>query len=116
MPAYNVVISREADKDLNDIADYIADELLSPEVAIDLIQNLEATMYKRLDTFPHAYPVHAFLESLGTEYRRTVIGNFTAFYKIQEASKDEESGTVTITYVVYNRRDVENIVIPESHK
>ena len=116
MPPYKVKISDRADKDLNEIANYIADELLSPEVAINLILELEATLYKRLDTFPYAYPVHAFLESLGIEYRRTIIGNFTAFYKTEEAKKREESGLVTITYIVYNKRNVENIILPDSHK
>ena len=46
MPLYKVKISERADKDLSDIADYIADELLSPEVAINLLQQLEATLYK----------------------------------------------------------------------
>ena len=116
MTLYKVKISDRADKDLSDIADYIADELLSPEGAINLIQELEATLYKRLDTFPYAYPIHAFLESLGIEYRRTIIGNFTAFYKIEEAVKSEEIGLVTITYIVYNKREVESIIIPYSHK
>ena len=111
-PRYRVKISDKADGDLNDIADYIADELLSPEVAIDLVVNLEKTLYKRLDTFPHSYPVHAYLESLGIEYRRTIIGNFTAFYKIEEPINDDELGLVTINYIVYNKRAVEKIVIP----
>lgn len=103
------MLSKRARQDLNDIADYIANELQNPHAAIELIEDIEATLEKRLNTFPYAYPVHSFLESLGIEYRRTIIGNYTAFYKIIETKKDK---MVNITYIVYGARDVEKIVIP----
>ena len=111
-PRYKVKLSDKADKDLNNIANYISDELSSPEVAIDLVINFEKTLYKRLDTFPQSYPIHSYLESLGIEYRRTIIGNFTAFYKIDEPKNDDELGLVTINYIVYNKRAIEKIIIP----
>jgi len=105
---YDVELSKKAKQDLNEIIDYIAYDLSSPATAIEWADDFERTLEKRLELFPYAYPVHAFLESLGIEYRRTIKGNFTAFYKIIEKEK-----SVIITYIVYNSRDVEKIIIQD---
>ena len=103
---YLIKLSDTAEDDLNNIADNITEEFSSPEVAIKIIVSLESTLKKRLDTFPHAYLVHSYLESLGIEYRRTVVGNFTAFYKI-----DEINMHVIINYIIYSKRDMSKIVL-----
>lgn len=110
---YKIEFSDKAYKDLDEISDYISDELLNPVAAINLIDELEATIKKRLELFPYAYPVHTFLEILGIEYRRTVIKNITVFYKISEIKRDDNNidGVVTITHIVNSNRDVEKIVI-----
>ena len=102
---YRIILSDDAENDLHGIADYISEQLQNPEAAVNTIAKIERTLIKRLNTFPHSYPIHSYLESFGIEYRRTVIDNFTAFYII-----DEESQTVTITHVVYNRRDMKRVV------
>ena len=108
---YLIKMTNTANKNIDDISDYISDELMNPVAAVDLIDDLERTIKKRLDTFPYAYPIHTFLESLGIEYRRTVIGNFTAFYKIIEPKTEDKKGLVIVNHIVYNARDVEKIVI-----
>jgi len=113
---YKIEFSDKAYKDLDEISDYISDELLNPVAAINLIDELETTIKKRLELFPYSYPVHTFIEVLGIEYRRTVIKNMTAFYKISEIKKEEKKdieGIVTITHVVNSNRDVEKIVISD---
>jgi len=110
---YVIKLSNTANKNLDDISDYISEELMSPIVAMDLIDELEMTIQKRLELFPYAYPVHTFLESLGTEYRRTVIGNFTVFYKIIEPKNKNEKGLVVVNHIVYNARDIEKIIVSD---
>jgi len=108
---YLIKMTNTANRNMDDISDYISDELMNPVAAMDLIDDLERTIKKRLDIFPYGYPVHTFLESLGIEYRRTVIGNFTVFYKIIEPKKEEEKGLVVVNHIVYSVRDFEKIVI-----
>jgi len=80
---------------------------MNPEAAINVTDDLERTIQKRLELFPYAYPVHSFLESLGIEYRRTIIGNFTVFYKIIESKNENEKGLVVVNHIVYSARNVE---------
>jgi len=108
---YLIKMTNTADKNMDDISDYISDELMNPVAAMDLLNDLERTIQKRLELFPYAYPVHSFLESLGIEYRRTIMGNFTVFYKIIEPKSENEKGLVVVNHIVYSARDVEKIVI-----
>jgi len=102
---YDVLLSDEAEKDLHDIADYINEQLQNPLSAIKTVDKIEKTLIKRLEIFPHSYPIHLYLESLGIEYRRTIIDNFTAFYIV-----DDVGEVVTITHIVYNKRDVSRLI------
>ena len=102
---YKIILSDDAENDLHGIADYISEQLQNPESAVNTIAKIEKTLLKRLGTFPHSYPIHSYLESVGIEYRRTIISNFTAFYII-----DEDTHTVTITHVVYKKCDVLRVV------
>jgi len=76
---YKIKFSEEASRDIDEIIDYISDELMNPISAIGLIDNLQKTIKKRLELFPYAYPVYAFLESLGIEYRKNGYWKFYGF-------------------------------------
>ena len=102
---YKILLSNEAEKDLHDIADYISEQLQNPISAVKTISKIEKALNKRLGIFPHSYPVHLYLESFGIEYRRTIIDNFTAFYII-----DDVAEVLTITHVLYNKRDVSKLI------
>jgi len=102
---YNVLLSDEAEKDLYDIADYISEQLQNPLSAVKTVDKIEKTLTKRLELFPNSYPIHSYLESLGVEYRRTIIDNFTAFYIV-----DDIGEVVTITHIIYNKRDVASLI------
>ena len=102
---YKVLLSNEAEQDLHDIADYISEQLQNPISAVRTIAKIEKTLNKRLEAFPYSYPVHSYLESLGIEYRRTIIDNFTAFYIV-----DDVAEVVTITHIMYNKRDVSKLM------
>ena len=102
---YKILLSDEAEKDLHDIADYISEQLQNPISAVKTIDKIEKTLIKRLEVFPHSYPVHSYLESFGIEYRRTIINNFTAFYIV-----DDVTEIVTITHILYNKRDVSRLI------
>ena len=61
---------------------------------------LHKTLNKRLEVFPYSYPVHSYLESLGIEYRRTIIDNFTAFYIV-----DDVAEVVTPSHTLFTTKD-----------
>jgi len=97
---YDVRLSTSAEDDLFEIATYINEQLQNQNAAVSTIAKIEGSLQKRLSTFPYSYPIHSYLESFGIEYRRTIINNFSAFYMI-----DDLAMTVTITHVLYNKRD-----------
>ena len=102
---YKVLLSDEAEKDLHKIVYYINEQLQNPISAVKTISKIEKTLNKRLEVFPYSYPVHSYLESFGIEYRRTIIDNFTAFYIV-----DDVAEVVTITHILYNKRDVSKLI------
>ena len=101
---YDVKLSEKAEDDLFEIAAYISEQLQNPTAAVNTIAKIEKSLQKRLEILPYAYPIHSYLESFGVEYRRTIIDNFSAFYIV-----DDTTMTVTITHVLYNKRDFRKI-------
>ena len=97
---YNVVITREAEKDMEDIYNYIASELLSREYAIGQYNRI-AEAILQLDMFPEAFRVVDFEPEHTMEIRRKFVDNYTIFYRILGKQ-------VEITNVLYTPSDVEN--------
>lgn len=97
---YNVVITREAEKDMEDIYNYIALELLSPEYALEQYNRI-AEAILQLDIFPEAFRVVDFEPEHTMGIRRKFVDNYTIFYRI--SGKQVES-----TNVLYTPSDVES--------
>ncbi len=96
---YNVVITREAEQDMEDIYNYIALELLAPENAIGQYNRI-AEAILQLEVFPEAFKIVDFEPEHTMKIRRKFIDNYTIFYRILE-------GQVEITNVLYTPSDVE---------
>lgn len=91
-----IVISPQANIDLTDIGDYIANELHNPHSARALIGRIKKSVFA-LEEFPEmGTPIEA-KKSTAT-YRYTICGNYMIFYHI-----DDER--VLIDRVLYGRRD-----------
>jgi plasmid stabilization system protein ParE len=76
---YKVKITRVAEKDLNDIWDYISKD--SIQNAQSFLIELE-NQIKTLKNFPNRCPIIPESEMLGIEYRHLIIGNYRIIIKI----------------------------------
>ena len=96
---YKVKLTNYAIAQLREIDRYIAQSLLSPEVASRWMQRLK-TELASLDTMPNRYPLTE-EEPWRTEgIHKMVVRNFLVYYWVEEEQK-----TVWIAAVVYGRRD-----------
>jgi len=93
----NVFMSVEAERDLEQIGDYIAEQLKSPKAALNTIMKIKDSINKLAD-FPLIGKPLASMANVDTDYRFIVCGNYLAFYRPQ-------NGNVYIDRILYGRRD-----------
>jgi len=94
---YELHITRTAERDLNNAADYIEFTLKNPLAADNLLDTAEEKI-NQLSYFPQHHPVvdDAILSSWGIRF--TAIKNYLAFYIIKE-------NTVYVIRFLYGKRD-----------
>ena len=100
MKKYNVVITASALKDMEDLHNYIAYELYSPNSAKKLYFKI-ANAIQSLELFAERYRV--FSNEDGYFTRRMLVDNYSVFYIIKDSS-------VIITSVLYSSRDLNEIL------
>ena len=98
---YTVFLSAQAEQDLQDIFEYIAFDLLSPENARAQLDRLEQAI-ESLDTFPHRYRQYAAEPWKSSNLRVLPVDHYCVFY-IPNSTKL----TVTVIRVIYGGRDIE---------
>ena len=99
MKQYKVEITREALRDMEDIYNYIAIDLLAPENAIGQYNRI-ADEILTLDTFPERYRIMESEPEKSMELRRMLVDNYSVFYTIREDK-------VIVTDVLYTASDIE---------
>ena len=109
MTAYNVIVTKPAERDIRGIYRYIKNKLQNREAAerrIDLIHE----KLKSLEDKPYRYPLvlDEFLASLGL--RSVMAENHVLFYVIREKSETVKKSTVSVIRVMYGRRDWASIL------
>ena len=93
-----------ARKDMTDIARYITRELANPQAAEKLsVELIEAA--DSISAFPYANPAYSAMKPLMHEHRKLLVQNHLLFYRV-----DEKTKTVTVTRVIYARRDHEKLL------
>lgn len=85
-------------KDLHGAIDYITNVLKAPKSAIDLLDDLEAAIF-RLQDFPFSCKIYQIEEQLDTEYRILIVKNYLVFY----VAKDH---TIEIHRIINGRIDL----------
>jgi plasmid stabilization system protein ParE len=98
----DLVITPEAECDIEDIADYISNRLHNPTAAMALFQEIYDKILKLIDApdmgaklrTEHVYE---------TEYRFLICGNYYIFYR-------HEADDVYIVRVLYKKRDYMTIL------
>lgn len=99
MTEYEVKITRQALDQMKEIIHYVSHNLMSPDVANHLLDQLQSNILK-LSNFPKRHMLVE-EEPWRTEgIRRFVVQNFLVYYWV-----DDEKSEVHVTAVVYNKRD-----------
>ncbi|MBE5936077.1 MAG: type II toxin-antitoxin system RelE/ParE family toxin [Lachnospiraceae bacterium] len=99
MRQYRVEITQEALKDMEEIYNYIAIELLSPENAMGQYNRI-AHEILTLDTFPERNRIMESEQEYRMGLRRLIVDNFSVFYIIRDDK-------VIVTNVLYSASDIE---------
>ena len=99
----NIVMSPEAEKDLERVGDYIARQSGSVKIAINTIRKIRARIYE-LEDFPLIGTPLSALVAVDTDYRFLGCGNYLAFYRSQ-------NGSVLIDRILNGRQDYISILL-----
>jgi addiction module toxin, RelE/StbE family len=91
-----------ARKDLQDIVNYIADNLKAPKAAMDLVDAIDSSI-QRLQQFPYSCKAYLPMEPLDDEYRVLTVKNYLVFYVVAEQE-------VEIRRIIYAMMDIKNII------
>lgn len=96
---YKVQVTKYALAQMEEIKDYIANELLAPQAAYNLFSEMKKKI-SSLSTMPGRNPLVDVKKWKDQGIRKTIVKNFILYYWI-----DEEQQTVHITAVVYEKRN-----------
>ena len=101
---YGYELTDRAEKDIDEIAGYIRDELSNASAAMNFLNDVEQCI-RRLCDFPFSGS-RIFVEYLpGKNVRRKVIGNYLLYSRVQQEKK-----RVRILRVVYGSRNQISVV------
>ncbi|WP_368188852.1 type II toxin-antitoxin system RelE/ParE family toxin [Blautia sp. 1033sp1_1033st1_G9_1033SCRN_220408] len=96
---YEVKVTRQALEQMMAIAHYISFDLMAPEAADNLLDDLKASMLK-LSVLPKKHPLIEEEPWRSEGVRKTVVKNFLVYYWV-----DDEHKKVQVTAVIYKKRD-----------
>ena len=98
-------ISHQAITDLDDISDYITNQLKNPLAAVHTVDGIVRTM-EQLEIFSGAGAIINFFDGSDSGYRFIIYKNYMIFYRVISAD-------VFIDRIIYGRRDYMNILFDE---
>jgi len=96
--------SPDAFSDLEQIGDYIEQDLMSPMAAYNTVSKIQDSI-ENLAIFPLMGVMLSSLADVDTDYRVLVCGNYLAFYRYDDTY-------VYIDRIIYGKRDYIAILFP----
>ena len=99
MPAYRIIITPDAIKDLAELSDYIADMLHAHDTALSYVRAVREEI-SSLSDMPERYKLVDDEPWHSRGLRRFLVKNFYVYYRI-----DEQAKMIYILNVIYARRD-----------
>jgi plasmid stabilization system protein ParE len=103
---YSAIILPQAESDITDILEYIANDLSNPTAATNLWSDIKEAI-GRAKMYPFAMPLIKNQKiTLGEEYRRIDVDNYVIIYKIYEKLKE-----IRIFAVLYGPSNVVSKVL-----
>ena len=100
---YTLKLMPQAERDLDDIYAYITYELVNQPAALKLIDEIGKRLTD-LEDMPKSCPLSDIPELKKDGYRKCVIENYIALYKLDEIQK-----FIVVAKVFYGRRDYKNL-------
>jgi len=104
MKQYKVLMTEPAAIDLQSIAGYIADELLEPVIAKNLVSKIKEAVVS-LAKLPARHALVADERLAAQGIRKRLVENYIVFYVISE-----KNDTVTVIRILHGRRDWEHLL------
>lgn len=101
-----IIYSPKAQQDMDDIWDYIAQELKNPSAAQHTVNRIMDDV-ERLEQHPFMGPSLSSISSLDSNFRFLVSGNYMAFYQV-------DGERIYISRVLYGRRNYFGLLFDES--
>ena len=108
--SYNVEYSEEAYEDLREIYDYVANELLVPKTAENLLKNIR-TAIRSLSNMPFRHTLVDWEPWYSMKIRQFPVENFIVYYLVEENKRK-----VSIVRIFYNGRDISKIINSKTGK
>ena len=102
MDKIKVTITKNAEKDMMSIYEYILNDLKSPQTALKYFNQLASSIHS-LHLFPARCPIVKEFIKLGIRIRRLNVNNYAVFYKY-------ENNTVTILRVFHASSNLEKLI------
>ncbi len=96
---YEVKVTMQALEQMGAIVHYISYDLMAPEAAENLLNDLKAALMK-LSVLPKRHSLIDEEPWRSEGVRKIVVKNFLVYYWV-----DDESNKVQVTAVIYNKRD-----------
>lgn len=90
------------EQDLNEIVDYITANLQKPSAAERLVDDIEATVYKRLEA-PLSFAPFRSSKKRPHPYYRINVRNFSVFYVVID-------DTMEVRRVLYSKRNLDKLL------
>lgn len=84
--AYNIVITQQADREMDQILAYLTQQLFSEQAAAALVVQYTDVLEK-LEQFPNLFETVRNVGQVGKEYRKFRMGNYVGVYRVQEEEK-----------------------------
>ena len=101
---YKLLVSKEADEDIEDIVLYIVSELHNPSAASAFLDDVEKSYHNMVEN-PAMYSLCNDYRLSNGGYRKIVIKNYLILYRINEENK-----TVIVVRVVYGGRNSSDLI------
>jgi len=99
----NVVMSPEAERDLEQIGDYIVRQSGRPKTALNIIRKIKARVYE-LEDFPLIGTPLSAVATIDADYRFLGCGSYLAFYRYR-------NDDVLIDRILHGRQDYVSILL-----
>ncbi|QNK60820.1 type II toxin-antitoxin system RelE/ParE family toxin [Paenibacillus sp. PAMC21692] len=96
--SYLVVITETAERDLSDIVNYIANDLLEPVTARRMVAKIAESVFQ-LEIIPFRFGLVEDERLAGQGIRKMLVDSYIVFFVVSEPEE-----TVTVIRILYGRR------------